>query len=586
MKNFCKHVNILNQTSKNTLNTLGFYFSFGKLFTNSNFSKNFTKDNYNYNSRRNNIFHDETVHHEHKPLTQWGSRYNRKNAILLNLFQRGSREIYQHIKNVKDISQEQSNLIHSEEIFQNLKVYHKNILINDNDKSEGKFEDFNIEKILIDRLKELKFEKLAPIQRKVVKFLNEGKDLIGVAQTGSGKTLAFLLPIINNMIKNGPPHKDEEEIEIKNSSKSKYQNNLPFAKGDNNSNQIKTIRSKISFPLCVILAPTRELAMQIYYETVKLTHLTGIIPICCYGGVSKMEQVSQLKSGVDIIIATPGRLKDLLENDNCISLKLTKTVILDEADRMLDIGFGPSITSILNDFDLKNVENRQNVMFSATFENEIKEIAKEFLKKDDFYFIGDPNSTFTISKKIEQNLIYVEKNNKLNSLLEIVEYYKDKKILIFSNKKSDCDYVCEFLKNNKIESRSLHGDIAQYQRQNSLKDFKNGIARAIVATDVASRGIDISDIGVVINLDTPNEIDDYVHRIGRTGRKGTNGIAITYITDDSSTFVLKKIMQEMKKCDQKVPDWVNNFLNDFSKSKNTKNFFQNKRQNNFNRNRN
>mmetsp|Transcript_27761 Transcript_27761/g.28913 ORF Transcript_27761/g.28913 Transcript_27761/m.28913 type:complete len:630 (+) Transcript_27761:17-1906(+) len=475
-----------------------------------------------------------------QPSTNWGQRYDRKEKLCLTMWKKGKYLVEKQQKTMSEMSEEEKSLMFNQENLDKLNVYYQDNQIDDNTSVDNnKVEDFKFKKLLEENLKGLGIEKLSAIQQKVVPLIQQKIDLIGCAETGSGKTLGFLLPIIDDLIHFGPPELNKEVVEESEGKKPIF-------------------RKNISYPMALILSPTRELANQIYDECVKITHETGIVSACVYGGSPMEKQVRELREGVDIIVATPGRLKDLLER-GLLKLSQVKTVVLDEADRMLDMGFEPQMRSILNDFDLRPKQLRQNVMFSATFEKQIVKIASSFL--NDYYFIGNPNQNYTINKNIDHKLLYSQGFDKFESLLEVLNYYQFTQSIIFANKKMDCKMLVEDLQAQGISAGSLHGDMDQRSRDMTTKDFRNGKLKVLIATDVAARGMDFKDINLVVNYDCPGDLDSYVHRIGRTGRKGKTGVAVSFIGKDANVNTLKGIVGIMKSLNYEVPDWVNDITN-------------------------
>lgn len=496
-------------------------------------------DNYNSSYRKVDV----------APKTNWGNRYKRNNTLNPRHWAIGRKLIKDHKIKLSEISEDQKTLLYSDEITKNLQIYYQGKLVNENKELvKEDINNFDLKKLMIENIKQLDIVKLAPIQQKVIPIMLKKFDLIGVAQTGSGKTLAFLIPIVNDLIHFGPPELNEEPINEE-------------GKSGNNQLSLLHINRSISYPLAVILAPTRELANQIFDECLKITHETGIQSLCIYGGGGMYEQINALRDGVDIIVATPGRLNDLL-GKGLISLSKVKTVVLDEADRMLDMGFEPQINEILKKYDMPSKDKRQNVMFSATFDKEIVNIAKNFL--NDFYYIGNPFSNFTVNKNIEQKLILTDKLSKFPKLLEMLREKRsehNEKTIIFVNTKADCSFLEGDLRDNGFNCVSVHGDKEQRDRQFAINDFKKPDTNILIATDVASRGIDFHNIGMVVNYELPKDVDSYIHRIGRTGRKGLPGTSVTFVHGNDNHYVLNKIFTIINDLNQPLPDWASNFDN-------------------------
>ncbi|ANQ09566.1 Rna helicase [Plasmodium coatneyi] len=474
------------------------------------------------------------------PKTAWANRDNRR------YYPEKEEEIYANVKNEKGVNFDLYDSIPVE-----IKGYNsENIIPIDNFDDVG----LNLHEILLANIKRVNYDKTTPIQKYSLSIIMNKNDLIGVAQTGSGKTAGYLLPIINHMLLNDPPkHTYYEE----NQRSSSYYYN------------------RVCLPVCLILAPTRELAVQIFYDSKKFCFETGIKPVVLYGGSNIKMQLSNLDKGADIIVATPGRLNDILEKGK-IKLFLTSFLVLDEADRMLDMGFSPQIRSIMYDYDMPGNDNesrmntnqmeykrytneivkRQTIMFSATFRKEIQVLAKEYLYNYTFLQIGKVGST---NEYIKQNLIYIEEENKCNYLLKLLSENNNGLTIIFVETKRKADILERFLNSQKLNAVCIHGDKSQDERERALKLFKRGIKNMLVATDVAARGLDISNIKHVINFDLPSNIDDYIHRIGRTGRAGNIGIATSFVNDDNRN-IFKDLLATLEECNQAIPRWFLNLV--------------------------
>jgi superfamily II DNA/RNA helicase len=309
-----------------------------------------------------------------------------------------------------------------------------------------------------------------------------GRDILGCAQTGTGKTASFVLPIIDIL-----------------------------------SNQ----KSKAKMPRALILTPTRELAEQISVYFKNLLTLSKLNFCLLIGGTALSEQDKELDKGTDILIATPGRLIDHIRRGNILFNDL-KILVIDEADRMLDMGFIPDI-----EFISENIPKiRQTLFFSATLDKEILNIGKNFVINPKMIEVSPPSST---SNNIDQSIIKCNNKNKLYFLEKLLSKIKTKNTVIFCNRKKDIEFLKKNLRKNNISTIILHGDLVQSKRKEALNEFKNGSKKILIASDVAGRGIDINNISHVINFDVPTNPEDYVHRIGRTGRAGKKGTAITLV---------------------------------------------------------
>lgn len=363
----------------------------------------------------------------------------------------------------------------------------------------------------------LQFDYMTPIQKAVIPYMKEGKDIMGCSETGSGKTIAYLFPVINNMIISGPPPSHS------------------------------TKHSRTAHPIALVLVPTRELADQVYKEAKKLSYETGINPVKIYGGVPYESQLFQLSLGCDILVSTPGRLIDYLKT-NTISLSMVNMLIIDEADRILDMGFEDQLNAIFFNYDLVNKEKRQNLMFSATFSQEIRGIARKFMR--DYYFIQPKNVS---PRQIKQEIIHASENDK-NKILSQILYKLHGSIIIFTDTKKGADLLSYYLYNEKFKSCAIHGNKKQFQRQNAIQNFTNGHVPILIATDVASRGLDFPNVNYIINYDLPKNLEDYIHRIGRTGRMGQEGTAISLINETNKP-IIKKLYLFFKSQNQVIPQW-------------------------------
>ncbi|MCO5561632.1 hypothetical protein L7F22_015253 [Adiantum nelumboides] len=300
------------------------------------------------------------------------------------------------------------------------------------------------------------------------------------------------------------------------------------------------------------------LGMQIHAEAKKFSDQTSLRVAVVYGGTPIGAQINQLRQGSDILVATPGRLKDLIQRKK-VSLSQVKYLVLDEADRMLDMGFEPQIRCIVEEADMPSVDQRQTMLFSATFPEEIKELARNFLSNSIFISVGRVgSSTNLILQKVE----YVDEFNKRNSLLELVKIQQMNNgntgkdlMVVFAETKREVDSLERWLCQMGFRATSIHGDRTQYERDWALKSFREGKKPILIATDVAARGLDVPDVSQVVNYELPKEIDSYVHRIGRTGRAGKMGTATSFFCDKDTTLAkpLVKLLTESK---QTVPEWL------------------------------
>lgn len=326
----------------------------------------------------------------------------------------------------------------------------------------------------------------SPIQLEAIPAVLKNQDLMAAAQTGTGKTAAFTLPILDKLAKGRPA-------------------------------SAKQARA-------LILTPTRELASQIEASVIAYGKHLPIKSTVIFGGVKAHSQIIKLRQGVDILVATPGRLLDLYQQ-NAIKFHQLEVLVLDEADRMLDMGFIHDIKKILALLP----KNRQNLMFSATFSNEIRKLAKGLVNNPVEISVTPRNTTV---KTVQQSIYPVDKKQKSALLTHLIQENNWHQVLVFTRTKHGANRLTKFLENKKIPAAAIHGNKSQNVRTRALNDFKNNKTQVLVATDIAARGLDISELPYVVNFDLPNVAEDYVHRIGRTGRAGANGQAVSLVSAD------------------------------------------------------
>ncbi|MCO5563217.1 hypothetical protein L7F22_016854 [Adiantum nelumboides] len=391
------------------------------------------------------------------------------------------------------------------------------------------FADIDLGPAVNENIKRCKYVKPTPVQRYAIPISMAGRDLMACAQTGSGKTAAFCFPIIAGIL-SGPP----------------------FARPPRGS--------RTAFPLALILSPTRELSMQIHEEAKKFAFRTGLRVVVAYGGAPISQQLRELDRGVDILVATPGRLGDLLERAR-VSLSQVRYLALDEADRMLDMGFEPQIRKIVEQMDMPRAGERQTMLFSATFPREIQRLAADFLYNYIFLAVGRVgSSTDLIAQKVE----FVNDNDKRSMLMDLIHAQNGNIIhgkkqqsltLVFVETKRGADALENWLCRQGFPATTIHGDRSQQEREHALRSFRTGVTPILVATDVAARGLDIPHVAHVINFDLPNDIDDYVHRIGRTGRAGKSGLATAFFNENNLSMA-RPLVELMQEANQAVPDWL------------------------------
>lgn len=384
--------------------------------------------------------------------------------------------------------------------YESIKVH---LTPNDTEPVES-FAAMNIAPALSENVARCQYQKPTPVQKFGIPVVLKGRDLMACAQTGSGKTAAYLIPAINYML-------------------------------SKNVNRAYQGQESRSFPSALVLAPTRELSIQIYEEGRKFTYRTGLRCVVVYGGADHRHQVHELARGCGLLVATPGRLWDMFSR-GYVCFSSIRFLVLDEADRMLDMGFEPQIRMIVQgpDSDMPPPGQRQTLLYSATFPIEIQRLAREFLHCHYFLQVGRVGST---TENITQDVRWVDDNEKREHLLRLLRENEGKLILVFVERKRDADYLERFICNNRIACVSIHGDRVQREREEALNMFKTGSCQVLVATDVASRGLDIPNVSLVIQYDLPSNIDDYVHRIGRTGRAGKLGVAVSFFNEKNRNVV-------------------------------------------------
>ena len=345
--------------------------------------------------------------------------------------------------------------------------------------AKHKFADFEIDRRLVKTIKDMGIQSPSPIQDQVIPLALLGNDIVGLAETGTGKTAAFLIPVIE--------------------------------------------RTKANFKgQTLILTPTRELALQVESELKKLTKNFRFYSTVCVGGTPIRPQINQLRKPNQFIIGTPGRIKDLIERGN-LKTSTISTVVLDEADRMLDMGFIHDIREILSG----TPEHRQTLFFSATMDDRTKALINDFMQDPTIISV---KKTDVISS-IAQDVVSYDKDQKFQTLIDLMSNNELERVIIFGAMKHSVEKLSNELNSQNIKSESIHGNKSHGQRQRSLSRFKSGNARVLVATDVAARGIHVDNVTHVINYDLPNTFEDYVHRIGRTGRGKKKGIALTFVSN-------------------------------------------------------
>jgi superfamily II DNA/RNA helicase len=368
----------------------------------------------------------------------------------------------------------------------------------------GQFSLLPLDPLLQKAIADQGYTRMTPIQAKAIPIVLSGRDVMGAAQTGTGKTAAFSLPLLQKMLR--------------------HQN---------------ASMSPARHPVrALVLAPTRELADQVANNVKAYARHTQLRVACVFGGIDMKPQEAELKAGVEVLIATPGRLLDHIQAKNC-NLGQVEYVVLDEADRMLDIGFLPDLQRILSYLP----KQRQTLLFSATFSPEIKKLAQSYLQDPELVEVARPNATATT---VEQRFYSVDDDDKRRAVRQLLRERAITQAIVFVNSKLGAARLARSLERDGLKTTALHGDKSQDERLKALDAFKRGEVELLVATDVAARGLDIADLPAVFNFDIPFNAEDYVHRIGRTGRAGASGLAMSFVSRGDQRLVaeLEKLLKK------------------------------------------
>jgi len=402
-----------------------------------------------------------------------------------------------------------------------LKKHHAGILGNPpHPKPVWKFEHAGFQDAVLRKMQESAFNTPTPIQAVGWPFALSGRDMVGLAQTGSGKTLAYLLPALVHI--SAQP---------------------PLRPGDG--------------PITLVVVPTRELAMQIQLEAMRYGETLGIRDAVVYGGTPRGEQAQNLRRGAEICVATPGRLLDFLESE-VTNLKRVTYLILDEADRMLDMGFEPQLRRIVSQIR----PDRQTLMWSATWPREIQRLARDFCREDPVKITIGASET-CVNPNISQQIVVTTEIDKRQRFFDWIKdvsppRVEQPKILVFADTRRAADAICHALRAEQFSASALHGDKPQHERDHIMYEFRTGRSSILVATDVAQRGLDIRDISYVVNYDAPKTKEDYIHRIGRTARAGAHGTAVTFFGCDYPSpermRTARNISEVMREVGQEPPE--------------------------------
>lgn len=367
------------------------------------------------------------------------------------------------------------------------------------------FDDFSLHPDLLKAIIKSGYTTPTPIQAESIPAVLAGRDVMGAAQTGTGKTAAFTLPVLHRI--------------------------MPFA-----SHSTSPARHPVR---ALILTPTRELADQVAENVERYCSTSALRSTAIYGGVDIRPQKEELRQGCELLIATPGRLLDHLEQKN-VNLSQVGVLVLDEADRMLDMGFMPDLERIVNFLP----KQRQNLLFSATFSAEIRRLARTILHDPIEITVANKNQT---ADTVTQLVYTIDEKYKRAALLYLLMTHYSKQVIVFANTKLEVNRLSRFLTQEGVSAEPIHGDRSQYERTRTLEDFKAGKVQVLVATDVAARGLDVAGLPCVINYDLPFNAEDYVHRIGRTGRAGAKGVAIAFYNEAEEEQQFANVQQLVNK---------------------------------------
>ncbi len=397
------------------------------------------------------------------------------------------------------------------------------------------FDELFIAEPILRAVREKGYNEPTPIQQQAIPVVALGRDIFGIAQTGTGKTAAFAIPILQTLweekqkLKAATPATDAAGQSADETTQQQQQQQQPKPRRRDRRGRDHGKPREERVLRALILTPTRELALQIDECFSDYGKYTGLAHTSVFGGVKQASQVEKLKRGLDILIATPGRLLDLY-GQGYINFDHITTFVLDEADRMLDMGFIADIRRVISMLPTR----RQTLYFSATMPDDIVRLSRNILHDPVRIEVTPAASTVDA---VDQSIFFVEKPDKKSLLIDELRKRADRTVLVFSRTKHGADNISKILKKAGIESAAIHGDKSQGARQKALADFKAGKVKVMVATDIAARGIDIKELGTVINFDLPDVVETYVHRIGRTGRAGAAGEALTFCSQDDHMMI-------------------------------------------------
>ncbi|EER24484.1 hypothetical protein D8B26_005191 [Coccidioides posadasii str. Silveira] len=404
------------------------------------------------------------------------------------------------------------------------------------------FDDAGLHPVLLENVKLCGYEVPTPVQAYSIPAVMNGYDLIAVAQTGSGKTAAFLIPVLSKLM-----------------GKAKK---LAAARPDLTNGFNESVDSVRAEPLVLIVAPTRELATQIFDEARRLCYRSMLRPCVIYGGAPAREQRIDLHKGCDILIGTPGRILDFMGRNSLLSLHRVKYTIIDEADEMLHSNWEREFTQIMSGGDVNEDADHCYMMFSATFNKECRQVARRFLSIDHVRIrIGRAGSSHL---NVTQQVIYTEDDKKKKALYDLILSIPPSRTLVFVNNKQQADLLDDFLFNNGLPSTSIHSDRTQREREDAIRAFRTGVCPIMVATGISARGLDIRHVMHVINFDLPSVehggIDEYIHRIGRTARIGNEGLATSFYNDGRDSAIATDLVKVLLECKQQIPDFLEAYV--------------------------
>ncbi|KAI7244699.1 DEAD/DEAH box RNA helicase [Hortaea werneckii] len=400
------------------------------------------------------------------------------------------------------------------------------------------FEDAGLHPVVLENIKLARYAEPTPIQSYCIPPILEGKDVVAVAQTGSGKTAAYMIPVLSRLM----------------GKAKKLAAPKPTTTGASYNPRLHNVKAE---PLVVIVVPTRELAIQIFDEARRMCYRSMLRPCVVYGGLPKSVSLEELGKGCDLLIATPGRLCDLMDQPDILTMSRVKYTIIDEADEMLHSDWEAELNKIMAGGDTNEDADHVYLMFSATFPKQAREMARRYMAED--YTRIRLGRSGAAHKNIRQHVLYVDQDQKKECLYDLLVNMEPGRTMVFCNSKSQVDLIDDFLYNRGLPSTSIHSDRNQRERESSIRSFRTGKAPILVATGVSARGWDVAGVKCVINFDLPSSmyggIDEYIHRIGRTARIGHQGLATSFYNERNEELA-RDLVKVLLECECEVPDFL------------------------------